>query len=104
MTDRTPAYRGHVLHFDALRLIALREGYRTEEALATESEREAAIRASAHEHSAYAALCCWGKLPAHSQPTLRTDSMAATWRPALWFLMLRCLAGPAGDFSGMCYT
>jgi hypothetical protein len=38
MRDRAPAYRGHVLNFDALRFAALREGHRPEEALATENE------------------------------------------------------------------
>ena len=38
--DRAPAYRDPVLHFDALRLVALREGDRIEETLATENERE----------------------------------------------------------------
>ena len=37
MSDR---YRDPVLHFDALRLVALREEGRIEEALATEKERE----------------------------------------------------------------
>ena len=40
MSDRAPAYRDPVLHFDALRLVALREGDRTEETLATENERK----------------------------------------------------------------
>ena len=44
------------MHFDALRLVALREGDRLEGALATESEREMLIRAPAHVHSAPAAL------------------------------------------------
>ena len=35
MSDRTPAYRGPVLKFNAQRLAALREGDMTEEALAT---------------------------------------------------------------------
>ena len=35
MSDRAPAYRDHVLHFDALRLVALREGGSTEETSAT---------------------------------------------------------------------
>ena len=38
MSDRAPAYRGPVLHFDALRLVALRERDGTEETFATESE------------------------------------------------------------------
>ena len=40
MSNRAPAYRDPVLHFDALRLVALREGGRTEEALATKNERK----------------------------------------------------------------
>jgi hypothetical protein len=66
MSDRAPAYRSHVKHFDALRLVALREGDRTEETLAKENERGMLIRAPAHIHPAHAALCCWGKLVAHS--------------------------------------
>ena len=34
------------------------------------------IRAPAHVHSTHAALCCWSKLAAHSQPALRTGLMA----------------------------
>ena len=40
MNGRSPAYRDPVLHFDALRLVALHEGDRIEEALATENERK----------------------------------------------------------------
>ena len=40
MSDRSLAYRDPALHFDALRLVALREGGRTGEALATENERK----------------------------------------------------------------
>ena len=50
-----------VLHFDALRLVALCEGDRIEATLAAEKEREMLIRASAHVHSAHAALCCRSK-------------------------------------------
>ena len=82
MSDRAPAYRGPVLHFDALRLAALREGDRIEGALATENEK-IRILAPAHVHSAHAALFCWSKLAAHSEPTLRTGLMAPVWRPAL---------------------
>ena len=39
MRDRVPAYRDPALHFDALRLVALREGDRIEEALTIENER-----------------------------------------------------------------
>ena len=38
MSGGAPAYRDHVLHFDALRLVALREGGRIEKTLATENE------------------------------------------------------------------
>ena len=47
-----------LLHFDALRPVALREGDRIEETLA-ENEREMLVRAPAYVHSAHAALCCW---------------------------------------------
>ena len=42
----------------ALRPVALREVYRTEEILATENEREMLMRAPTHVHPAHAALCC----------------------------------------------
>ena len=61
MGDRAPTYRGHIFHFDALRLVALREGGRTEETLATENEREILISAPAHVHSARAALSAAGE-------------------------------------------
>ena len=48
--DRAPAYRGPVLHVGAPGLGALREGSRTEEALATEKERKMPKRAPAHVH------------------------------------------------------
>ena len=38
MSDRAPAYRDPALHFDALRLVALRERDRIEKTLATENE------------------------------------------------------------------
>ena len=50
MSARAPAYRDHVLYFDALRLVALREGERTDETLATENERKMLIRAPVHVH------------------------------------------------------
>ena len=40
MRDRAAAYPDPVLHFDALRLAALREGGGIKEALATENERK----------------------------------------------------------------
>ena len=61
MRNRAPAYRGPVLHFDALRLLALREGDRIEVCFATENEKYMPIRAPAHVHSAHAAFCCWGE-------------------------------------------
>ena len=48
--------------------VALREGGRIEETLATENERKHLIRAPAHVHSAHAALCCWSKHAAHPSP------------------------------------
>ena len=53
MSFRAPTYRDPALHFGALRLIALHEGCRLEETLATENEREVLIRAPAHVHSAH---------------------------------------------------
>ena len=38
MSGRVPAYRNPVLHIDTLRLVALREGDRTEGTLVTENE------------------------------------------------------------------
>ena len=55
ISDRAPAYRDPALYFDALRLVvALREGDRTEETLATETERNI-MRVPAHVH-----LYIWG--------------------------------------------
>ena len=84
MSDSAPAYRVPLLHFDALRLVALRGGHG--KILATENVREMLIRAPAHVHSAHAALCCWSKLAAYSQPALRTGLMAPAWRPAIFIL------------------
>ena len=70
MGDRAPAYRDPVLHFDALRLVALRE--RNEGNNRNIERGKMLIRAHAHVHSAHAALCCWSKLAAHSQSALRT--------------------------------
>ena len=70
MSDRAPPYRDPALHFDALRLVALREGGRIEETLSTGNEREMLICAPAHVHSAHTALCCcstaYSLLPARS--------------------------------------
>ena len=83
MAER-PLSGNHVLHFDALRLAALREGGRPEEAPATENEREGLTRAPAHVHSAQMQLFAAGAKPAaHSQPALRTGLMAHAWRRAL---------------------
>ena len=66
MIDRAPAYRDPALHFDALRLVALREGDRTEETLATENEREACLYAHLRTYTQPTQLL----LPEHSfQPT-----------------------------------
>ena len=46
------------LRFGALRLIALREGDKIKETLATENEREILVRAPVHVDSAHASLCC----------------------------------------------
>ena len=67
MGDRARAYRGHILHFDALRLVALREGGRTEETLATEIERIFYTRTCAHTLSSSLLLgVACSPLPAHS--------------------------------------
>ena len=84
MSGRAPAYRGTVLHFGALRLVALREGGRIKETLATENEGKVLIRAHENVHPASAAPRCWRKTAAHSQHALRTGLMAPAWRPALW--------------------
>ena len=47
MSNRTPTYRDPALHFDALRLAALREGGRIEEALATENKKNPYTRTCA---------------------------------------------------------
>ena len=90
MKERAPAYQDPVLHFDALRLVAKREGDRTEENIATENERGVLIYAPAHVHSAHAALCCWSKPAAHTKPVMRTCLMAPAWRTALciWGVVL----------------
>ena len=53
MSDRAPAYQGPSLGFYALRLVALREGGRTEETPATENERK----------------CLYAHLRTYTQPT-----------------------------------
>ena len=47
MRDRGPACRDPVLSFDALSLVVLREGGRTEETLATENRKSAHTRTCA---------------------------------------------------------
>ena len=42
MSGKAPAYRGPLLHYDVLRLVALREG--SEETLATENKKNAHTR------------------------------------------------------------
>ena len=44
MKDRSPAYRQPVLHFDTLRLVALREGDGIEETLGTDNERKMMVQ------------------------------------------------------------
>ena len=87
MSGRAAAYRDPALHFDTLRLAALREGGRIQKTLSTGNKREVLKCAPAHEHSAHAALCCWSKLIAHSQPALRTGMMAPC------FGVLLCVLG-----------
>ena len=75
MSDRASAYRDPVLHFDALRLVALREGERIEETprnSATENEQKilyAHLRTYTQPKHLFAA----GE---SLQPTLRTGLMA----------------------------
>ena len=44
MRGKAPAYRDPAVHFDALRLVTLREAGRIEETHATENEREMLMR------------------------------------------------------------
>jgi len=86
ISDRAVAYRGPLLHFIALRILKLHEGGRTEETLATENEGKC-LHANLHACTlAHAAHSCWGKLAAHTQPTLRTGLTAPAWCPALCIL------------------
>ena len=60
-----PPNRDPVLHFHALRLIALRGGDRNEETPTTENEREMLMhRACARALSPHSLFCCWST--AHS--------------------------------------
>ena len=56
MRDRAPAYRDLLLHFGAVRLVALREGDMNEGALGTENESEVLKRAPAHVEPARSAF------------------------------------------------
>ena len=81
MSGRIPAYQDPALHFDALRLAALREGGRIEKTLAIENGRGMLIRANAHVHSAHAVLfllepAC-SPLPAHSANRLDGPCLTA---------------------------
>ena len=61
MSDRAPAYRDLVLHFDALRLVALREGGRIEETPGKENEGK----------------CFYAHLHMYTQPTQLFSSRAS---------------------------
>ena len=80
MSGRAPAYRGPVLHFDALRLAALLERGRILKAPATENEELVPVLAPAHVHPAPAPCCC-SKLAAHSEPALRTGLVVPALAP-----------------------
>ena len=93
MGDRAPAYRDPALHFDALRLVALHEGDRTQETLATENEKKNACtrtcaRALSPRSSLLLEQAC-SPLLARSANWL-DDLMAPAWRPALclWGVIL----------------
>ena len=73
------------MHFDALRLVALREGGRIDDTLATENEKML-IRAPAHVHPAHAGYFPGAQPTAHPQPALRTGFMPPAWRLALLIL------------------
>ena len=76
MGDIAPAYQGHVLHFDALRLVALCKEGRTEETLTAENEREVStpyLRTSTQLLKLSAAAM---QLSAQSLPALRNGLMA----------------------------
>ena len=69
MRGKVPAYRDPALHFDALHLVALREGGRTEKALAAESERRMHMRrACAHTFSPRSSLLLEHSLPPTPSP------------------------------------
>ena len=79
MSDRAPIYRDPVLHFDALRLVALREGGSIKETLATENEGKF-LYAHLRTYTQPAQLFAAGEQHlAHPQPALRTGLMAPAW-------------------------
>ena len=66
MSERAPAYRDHVLHFDALRLAALREGDMIEEKPTTENEEKCAcahLRTYTQPTQLFAAGACMQPTP-----------------------------------------
>jgi len=80
MSSRAPASRYPVLHFDALRLVALREGDMIEETLATENERDAYTRTCARTPSPRSSLLleqACSPLPAHSAHWLGGPCLAS---------------------------
>jgi hypothetical protein len=96
----TVFYQDPLLHFDAPRLIALREGGMIKDTLAKEYERKVHVRAPAHVHQAsdtqptHPFAAGEGLQPAaHSQRALRAGLMAPTWRPAL------CILGVIPDLT-----
>ena len=83
MIGRAPAHREPALHFDALRLVALREEGMIKETLAAENEGKclyAHLRTYTQPMQLFAAEA---QLEAHSQPALRTGLVPPAWRPAL---------------------
>jgi hypothetical protein len=83
MSDRAPVYRGYVLHFDALRFVALLEGGRIEETLATENRwlprahRELVFSSRGRRHAARPVpnLSRFrGKLPKPTTPSLSSST------------------------------
>ena len=80
MSYRAPAYRDPVSHFDALRFVALREGDRTEETLATENENECLCAHLRTCTQPMQLLAAGAQLSARTQPALRSGLMAPAWR------------------------
>ena len=81
MSNRAPAYRDPVLHFEALRLAVLREGGRIKQPLATENERKclyAHLRTCHHPPRSSLQLGqAWSLLPAHSSNWLDDPCLAS---------------------------